>query len=254
MDFRYNLTLFTGLTSLKTERSLIKFDKSSRAVFPCVSEFNKGHFRKDSLSPICKTCGARTRMRDETGIHWTCNICSHPVNDEGECVAAQRCVPCKGRPKCENCGLIAEEVSKGNFRCASCNHILDDDGHCVEYPCYSCNPYTYNNCDGRLEGGLDDDGEIHCENCDHYVDEEGSCVSSEFHYVGPAYEHFMGVKQERIVVEIGHWGSFEPALTLPNMVSDANQIEIGGMMGLHDFSYVCSPVNHLFARRRCFYA
>ena len=75
--------------------------------------------------------------------------------------------------------MIAREVSKGNFRCESCNHILDDAGHCVEYPCYTCNPYTCNNCDGRLEGGLDDDGEIHCENCDHYVDEDGDCVSSE---------------------------------------------------------------------------
>jgi len=144
-----------------------------------MTDFDKSDFRKGALAPSCQTCGARTRGRTPDNLYWLCKICDHPVDDDGNCKSSRRCVSCNGKPKCENCGRMSEEVSGDGFRCNTCNHSLDDDGYCNDSPCYTCNPYTCNECDSTLEGGLDDEGEIHCGNCDHYVDSSGDCMSGQ---------------------------------------------------------------------------
>ena len=95
-----------------------------------ISDFNKSQFRKDGLAPLCNTCGARTRTRDENRLHWLCTICNHPVNDHGDCVAQRRCVACKGKPRCSSCERVSEVNNSGGFSCFSCGHSLTDDGQC----------------------------------------------------------------------------------------------------------------------------
>ena len=144
-----------------------------------MKDFDKSDFQKGALAPVCKTCGARARIRTPDNLHWQCKICDHPVDDDGKCKSKHRCVPCRGRPKCANCGRMSVGDGKTGFHCESCEHSLDDDGNCQDDPCHVCNPYSCNTCDSTLEGELDGDDEIYCNECDHYVDEDGDCVSSD---------------------------------------------------------------------------
>ena len=132
------------------------------------------------MAPSCLTCGARTRNRTADNLHWLCNICEHPVDDDGKCKANGRCVSCKGRPKCEKCGRISNITSGGGFHCDICNHSLDDNGQCHYYDtCRTCNPYSCATCGSTLEGDLDDDEEIYCGTCEHHVDSWGDCMTSQ---------------------------------------------------------------------------
>ena len=144
-----------------------------------MSNFDKSHFRKDGLAPVCNTCGARTRSRDENGLHWMCAICNHPVNDNGDCVAQRRCVACKGKPRCSSCERVSEVNNSGGFSCFSCGHSLTDNGHCADDPCYVCNPHRCNTCDSKLTDAPDENGEIYCNECDHHVDQSGNCMDTE---------------------------------------------------------------------------
>ncbi len=143
-----------------------------------MSEFRKDEFRKSEPAPVCSVCRARTRDRDETGLHWMCHVCKHVVDSKGVCMSSHRCISCEGLPRCQTCRRIAQHSGKNEFSCLSCGHSIDQNGCCTDQPCLTCHPHQCGSCERDLEGELDDEGEIFCAHCDHFVDSEGSCVTS----------------------------------------------------------------------------